>query len=113
MGHTCAVQMPPPGSVAAPALGLDVGRGWHCCLHPLSPEMTRAVFLLQAEQRRLSGADSDEDTSKSALGKGSNVSTGTSGQSSMMLCTTFQKVELFLYLYCGFRVGLFFSPESR
>lgn len=33
--------------------------------------------MFQAEQIGLSGVDSDEDASKSALGRGSNVSTNT------------------------------------
>lgn len=43
--------------------------------------MTGVLLLFQAEQLRQPGADSDEDASKSALGRGSNVSTNTAGAS--------------------------------
>ena len=39
------------------------------------PEVTCCVSVFQAEQIGRSGLDSDEDTSQSALGRGSNVST--------------------------------------
>lgn len=44
-------------------------------------EMTCCVSVFQAEQIGRSGVDSDEDTSQSALGRGSNVSTKPEGAS--------------------------------